>query len=158
MAISLAMGLWPATEMMPLAYTGKTPTLRKATDIYQVTLFQEADIHFVTALDRANIISSELPKVANILQTSEMSFLWRIKPGLLDLALNKAYLDSIITILVPALYLSYHGRSRLNSGHRACFSAFLKQLRHPYFSADNAWKHGSNYNLISISTPDARSS
>jgi hypothetical protein len=31
-------------------------------------------------------------------------------------------------------------------------------LRHAYFLSNNAWKHDFNYNLISISTPDAKSS
>jgi hypothetical protein len=38
MAVSLAMGLWPTSKMMPLNYASKAPALRKASDIYQVTM------------------------------------------------------------------------------------------------------------------------
>src|SRR5512136_104413 len=158
MAVSLAVGLWPTRKMMPLNHTSKAPALGEANHVYQVTLLQEANIYLVTTLDRADIISPEFAKIPNILQALEMSLLWRAKLRLLHLALNEAYLYSIIAVLVMALHLSHHRGTGLNNAYCHCLSVFLKQLRHAYFSANNAWKHGLDYSLISISTPDAKSS
>jgi hypothetical protein len=66
MAVSLAMCLWPTSKMIPLNYASKASALRNASDIYQVTTLQEANIHFVTTLYRANIISPEFAKIADI--------------------------------------------------------------------------------------------
>src|SRR4030042_161100 len=158
MAVSLAMGLWPTGKMISLNHTREAPSLGKANDIYQVAFLQESNVLLVATLDRANIVSPEFPKIANILQVSKMSFFGRAKLRSPHFLLNKAHLYSIITVSVSALHLSHHRRPSLNSGHCHCLSTFLKQLRHAYFLTDNAWKHGLNYNLISISTPDARSS
>src|SRR4030042_527904 len=158
MAVSLPMGLRPTGEMISLDYTSEAPSLGKANDIHQVAFLQESNVHFVTTLDRANIVGPEFAKIANVLQVSKMSFFGRAKLRSPHFVLNKAHLYSIITVPVSALHLSHHRRPSLNSGHVHCLSAFLKQLRHAYLLTDNAWKHGLNYNLISISTPDARSS
>src|SRR5512139_2994277 len=147
MAVSLAMGLWPTGKMMPLDDASEAPSLGKANDIHQVAFLQESNIYLVTALDRANIVSPEFAKIADVLQVPKMSFLGRAKLRLPHLVLDKAHLYSIITVPVMALHLSHHRRPGLNSGHRHCLSVFLKQLGHAYFSADNPWKHGFSYNL-----------
>jgi hypothetical protein len=52
-AVSLAMSLRPTGKMVPLHHASKTLAFRKASYIHQVTLFQEGNVEFISALDQS---------------------------------------------------------------------------------------------------------